>query len=118
MKKEQKGNEKNSAEKKLPDMNDKPVKKPKPKRKKRKKLLKTPSHILRLCMVWMYVILIFMLSFSYVTMTLYIKDDMSIGNDLSNADLHYATQKEIDSATQELEGSRCSAEKRRKISGV
>ena len=103
MKKEQKGNEKNSAEKKLPDMNDKPVKKPKPKRKKRKKHLKTPSHILRLCMVWMYVILIFMLSFSYVTMTLYIKDDMSIGNDLSNADLHYATQKEIDSATQELE---------------
>ncbi len=103
MKKEQKGNENSAAEKKLPNMNDKPVNKPKPRRKKRKKLLKTPSHILRLCTVWMYVILIFLLSFSYVTMTLYIKDDMSIGNDLSSANLHYATQKEIDSAAGELE---------------
>ena len=103
MKKGNKEKETTKAEPKYPNMGDKVQKKKKPIKKKRKKLLKTPSHIIRLVMVWMYVILIFLLSTSYFTTTLYIKDDLTIGYDLSNATLTYADQKQVDNAADELE---------------
>lgn len=71
--------------------------------RKKKKLLKTPSHVIRLSMVWVYIIAVFLLSTPYVTNSLYIKEDLSIGTDLSSATLVYATQEEIDQAADELE---------------
>ncbi len=103
MKKEKKDNETASKKAGLAAAKGKTKKPPKPPRKKRKKLLKTPSHIIRLVMVWTYVILIFLLSMPFMTTTLYIRDDLSIGSDLSSATLRYADQAQIDQAAEELQ---------------
>lgn len=96
--------ESSSNEKKFPNMSD-PSKAAPPVRKKPKKLLRTPSHIIRLCMVWAYVLAIYLLSVPFVTSSLYIRDDLSIGSDLSSATLTYATQEQVDNAADDLDAA-------------
>ncbi len=104
MKKENQENKQTVQNKQFPNMDDKPAPKAKvPPKRKKKKLLRTPSHIIRLCMVWAYVIAIFLLSSPFVSTTLYIKENLEITNSASEADLKYASQKEIDTAADELE---------------
>lgn len=106
MKKENQENKQTKQSSQFPDMDNQPVPKTKsPPKKKRKKLLKTPSHIIRLCMVWAYVIAIFLLSLPFVSTTLYIKEDLDITTSAAEADLKYASQKEIDTAADELEAA-------------
>ena len=98
MKKEQ------EKEKSIPNMSD-PPKKAVPVKRKKKKLLHTPSQIIRICMIWTYVLVIYLLTMPFVTTTLYIKDDLSIGTDVSSASMTYATQEEINKAADELEAA-------------
>lgn len=90
-------------EKKFPNMSDPQKPSSNVRKKKRKKLLQTPSNIIRICMIWVYVIAIYFLTYPLVTTTLYIKDDLSIGMDLSAASMTYASQQEIDKAADDLE---------------
>lgn len=89
-------------EKTIPNMSD-PPKKSAPVRKKKKKLLRTPSYIIRICMIWAYVLAIYLLTMPFSTTTLYIKDDLSIGTDFSLDSMTFASQEEIDKAADDLE---------------
>lgn len=74
-----------------------------PVRKKVKKPLRTPSHILRLCLVWCFVICIFLLSTSFFTVTVYINDKLEATPYLQEGDFTYSTLEEIHSAEAELQ---------------
>ena len=92
-------------EKKFPNMNDSPKPAPTVKKKKQKKLLRTPAHIIRISMIWVYLIAIYLLTLPLVMTSLYIKDDLSIGTDPSSGEMTYSTQEEIDKAADELEAA-------------
>lgn len=72
---------------------------------KKKKPLRTPSHIIRLCLVWSFVICIFLLTFPFLNTHIYITKDLKTTIDLSQADLTLATQEQIDNAQDKLSAS-------------
>lgn len=74
-----------------------------PVKKKKKKMLRTPSHILRLCIVWAFIICIFLLSTSFKTTTLYINDKLEVTPYLQEGAFTYSTLEEIKAAESELQ---------------
>lgn len=91
--------------KKIPNMGDQsaaPIK-AKPKRRKRKKELKTPSYHVRMCMIWTYVIIVFLIVSPFVKASFYITDDLRVTTNVKEAYLYYSDQKEIDNAADELQ---------------
>lgn len=76
-----------------------------PTKKKHKKPLYTPSHILRLCIIWSFVLCIFLLSFPFFNATLYITKDLNGTANYLEADLSYPTQDDVDSMTVELKAA-------------
>lgn len=71
----------------------------------KKKKLRTPSHIIRLCIVWAYLLCIFMLTFPFLNARIFIADDLSTTMYSSEAHLKLATQEEIDAAESELQSA-------------
>lgn len=65
---------------------------------KKKKLLRTPSHILRICLVWCFVICIFLLTYPFLEVRLYINDKLEITPNNQEASFALATQNDIDLA--------------------
>ena len=74
-----------------------------PKKKKHKKALHTPSQVLRICLVWCFIICLFLLSLPFMNATFYIKDDLSITTFVDEAYNKAATQEEIDAAEKDLQ---------------
>ena len=109
MKKENKEiDQKEPAQKHFPNMNDPVPQKPKKKkrrRKKQKKLLKAPTDILRLCMVWGFIISVFLLSTKFVTITLYVAEDHKMTFDKSAIMTSYPDQKAIDESVKEMDAA-------------
>ncbi len=83
-----------------------------PAKKKRRKFIRTPSHILRIVLVWCFVICIFLLSFSFFNVTLYITKDLKVTPVLEQGDFVYSTQEEIDSACKNLQSAIDNLEKK------
>ncbi len=71
-------------------------------KRKRKKLLRTPSHILRLCIIWAFVFTIYFLSMPFMSITLYINEELETTTDYNEVSYVYASQDEIDSANEAL----------------
>ena len=76
---------------------------PPPKKKKRKKLLNTPVRIIRICMILVYVLIIFLMTSPFVTASFYITEDLRITTSKSEAYLFYSTQEQVDKAKDDLE---------------
>jgi len=94
-----------TPEKKIPNIGDpQPVKTPQ-KRKKRKKLLTTPSHILRILMTLLYVVIIFSLSLPAMTTTAYLDENLEVTTIYSKAKMRYYTQEEIDNVADKLQSA-------------
>lgn len=99
------GKEKSTEEKRIPNMGDpQPVKKP-TKRRKKKKLLATPTSILRILMILLYVGIIFTLSLPAMTTTACLDEKLEVTTLLSEAKMKYATQEEIDSVAEKLQAA-------------
>ena len=97
-----------TKEKHFPNMSDPVPPKPKKKkrrRKKQKKLLKAPTDILRLCMVWGFIIAVFLLSTKFVTITLYVAEDHKMTFDKSAIMTSYPDQKAIDESVKEMDAA-------------
>lgn len=69
---------------------------------KKKKRLRTPSHIIRIAMVWCFGIAVFLLTYPYLNVTFYISEDLEVTPDQSEAYRVLANQDEIDSAETRL----------------
>ena len=65
---------------------------------KKKKLLRTPSHILRICLIWCFLINLFLLTYPFLEVKLYINDKLEITPNIQEANFRLATQNEIDYA--------------------
>lgn len=76
-----------------------------PHKRKHKKALRTPSKIIRICLVWCFVICLFLLSLPFINATFYITDDLKITNNVQDAYNKAATQQEIDAAEKELQAA-------------
>lgn len=86
--------------------NIKPEQKKQPqKRKKGKKPLATPSYIIRIALIWCFVVSIYLLSSSYISTTLYITEDLQITTNPDDAYAVYSSQEEIDNAKNELQAA-------------
>lgn len=94
-----------SDKKDFPNMGQKPPQPIPPKKRKKKKLLRTPSHIIRICMIWVYVIILFMLTSPFITASFYITEDSQVTADVTKAYLHYSTQEQIDKLKDDLEAA-------------
>ncbi len=79
----------------------------------KKKPLRTPSHILRLCIVWAYVICIFLLTSSFMEARIYITDDLKTTLNPSEANLTPASQEEITKAEEKLQSAIDGLEKKK-----
>ena len=75
---------------------------PKPKKKK-KKLLQTPANIIRVTMIWVYVLIIFMMTSPFITASFYITEDLKITTSKAEAYLFYSTQQEVDTARDNMQ---------------
>lgn len=103
------------TEKKIPNMGDSdpaPVK-PGPQKRKRKKELKTPSFYVRICMIWTYVIILFLIVSPFVSASFYITGDLKVTTNVKEAYLYYSDQKEIDQAAEELKQALDGLEKKK-----
>lgn len=101
------------GKKKIPNMGDPaPVKAPKPKRRKRRKELKTPSFYVRICMIWTYVIIIFLIASPFVTASFYITKDLGVTTNVDEAYLYLSDQEQVDKAAKELKEAISGLEKR------
>ncbi|MBR2175617.1 MAG: hypothetical protein IJ861_01555 [Clostridia bacterium] len=87
-------------EKKISDTNHTEVY-PKPKKKK-KKLLITPSQIIRWFMIGFYALAVFLLSTQFVTATMFIADDLEVTADTSKYYTKLSDQEELDAAAKNL----------------
>ncbi|MDD6490164.1 MAG: hypothetical protein PUG48_10230 [Clostridia bacterium] len=76
-----------------------------PHKKKHKKALKTPSQVIRICLVWCFVLCLFLLSLPFINATFYITDDLKKTANVQEAYSKAATQQEIDSAEKELQAA-------------
>lgn len=74
-----------------------------PQKKKHKKVLHTPSQVIRVCLVWCFVICLFLLSLPFINATFYITEDLKITTDAREAYNKLATQQDIDNAEKELQ---------------
>ena len=72
---------------------------------KRKRPLATPSYIIRIFLIILFVCCILLLSSPFLNVTLYITDNLEITPSYSEAHLTLATQEEIDLAEQELQNA-------------
>lgn len=72
---------------------------------KRRKPLRTPSHIIRLCLVWSFVLIMLLLTYPFLSTQLYISDDLEVTPDNTKATLKLATQEEINAAEKELQAA-------------
>ncbi len=71
----------------------------------KKKPLGTPSHYIRLCIIWSFVICIFLLTFPFLSAHIYITKDLKTTINISEADLTAASQEEIDDAAARLQAA-------------
>lgn len=69
---------------------------------KKKKKLRTPSHIIRIAMIWCFGIAIFLLTYPFLKVDFYISEDLEVTPDVSKAYSVLATQEEVDSAEKSL----------------
>ena len=76
-----------------------------PHKKKHKKALRTPSQVIRICLVWCFVICLFLLSLPFINATFYITDNLKITTDVQEAYSKAATQQDIDAAVNELQAA-------------
>lgn len=76
-----------------------------PHKKKHKKALRTPSQVIRICLVWCFVICLFLLSLPFINATFYITDDLKITTNVQDAYSKAATQKDIDASVVELQAA-------------
>lgn len=88
----------------FPNMGGKPTPKKKVKMppKKRIKLLKTPTQIIRGFTIFLYVLIIFLLTSPFMSATFYITDDLEATTELPES-YTYSTQEQIDNAEKELQ---------------
>ncbi len=93
-------NEKTGAEVKKGASSEKKAVPPK---KKKKKLLRTPSHMIRITMIWVYVLIIFMMTSPFITASFYITEDLNITTNRSEAYLFYSTQEEVDTSAKNMQ---------------
>ena len=70
---------------------------------KRKKPLRTPSHIIRITMVWCFIIVLFLLSYPFLQVRFYITEDLDVTPYAEKAYSVLATQQEVDAAAAELQ---------------
>lgn len=69
---------------------------------KRKKPLRTPSHIIRITLIWCFCILLYMLTLPFLSVNFYITQDMEVTPNASEAYRTIASQQEIDTAYNSL----------------
>ena len=98
---------------------DKPASGKKEKRKvvvinvpKKKKRLRTPSHIIRITLIWLLAIELFLLTYPFLQVTFYITEDLGVTPYQEKAYSKLATQEEIDQATKDLQKALDSLEER------
>ena len=72
---------------------------------KKKKPLRTPSHIIRITMIWCFLIVLFLLTSPFLQVTFYITEDMEVTPYIEKAYTTLATQEEIDACTKELKAA-------------
>ena len=72
---------------------------------KRRRPLQTPSNIIRLCIVWSFIICIFLLTYPFLSTQLFINDNLEVTTMVGTADLKLHTQDEIDEAAKELKAA-------------
>ena len=72
---------------------------------KRRRPLQTPSNIIRLCIVWSFIICIFLLTYPFLSAQLFINDNLEVTTMVGTADLKLHTQDEIDEAAKELKAA-------------
>lgn len=93
---EEKGSER------FPNMGDKRKTKVIKPPKKRIKLLKTPTQIIRGFMIFLYILIIFMLASPFMSATFYITDDLEATTERPES-YTYSSQEQIDQAEKDLE---------------
>lgn len=69
---------------------------------KRRKLLRTPSHIIRITLIWCLAIILFLLTYPFLQVTFYITEDLQVTPKAEEAYDVLATQADIDKAEKEL----------------
>lgn len=72
---------------------------------KRRRPLQTPSNIIRLCIVWSFIICIFLLTYPFLSAQLFINDNLEVTTMVGTADLKLHTQDEIDEAAKKLKAA-------------
>ena len=72
---------------------------------KRRRPLQTPSNIIRLCIVWSFIICIFLLTYPFLSAQLFINDNLEVTTMVGTADLKLHTQDEIGEAAKELKAA-------------
>ncbi len=65
---------------------------------KRKKLLRTPSHIIRIALIWCFAIILYLLTYPFLEVRFYIKEDLGVTPRIEEAYSVLAAQAEIDAA--------------------
>lgn len=102
-------------EKKIPNINDTPAPlKRGRKKKKHKKLLKTPTQIIRWFMIGFYLVVLLLLSSTFTSFTVFIGEDLEITSDPAKYYTKLATQEEINNASVELRAALDGLEEKKK----
>ena len=70
-----------------------------------KKPLRTPSHILRITLIWCFVIVMYLLSYPFLSVRMYITDDLEVTTDHSVIQYVLASQSTVDQAQEELQAA-------------
>lgn len=70
---------------------------------KKKKRLRTPSHIIRITLIWLLAIELFLLTYPFLQVRFYITEDLGVTPYQEKAYTTLATQEEIDDAAVELQ---------------
>ena len=70
---------------------------------KKKKRLRTPSHIIRITLIWLLAIELFLLTYPFLQVRFYITEDLGVTPYQEKAYSKLATQEEIDNAAAELQ---------------
>ncbi len=73
--------------------------------KRKRRPLQTPSNIIRLCIVWSFIICIFLLTYPFLSTQLVINKDLEVTTQVGDADMKLASQAEIDEAAKELKAA-------------
>ncbi len=76
-----------------------------PQKRKKKKPLQTPSNIIRLCLVWSFVLCLLLLTYPFLNAQLYINDELEVSPNPSSAGFKLATQEEVNDVTTKLKSA-------------